>query len=78
MGMLSVGVYTVLKTTILPGIEVVEGEGDDDDEIELDESRYTSLQELCQGCPVVVEVGVADDDKVLVVDCDEEEEVTTL
>lgn len=73
-GALSLAVRAALRVVVLPGVVVVEGEADDDDDIEVDEETF-QLVEFTEEAPVAVTLSAIGGRHVYLADCTSEEEV---
>lgn len=72
-GALSLAVRAALRVVVLPGVVVVEGEADDDDDIEVDEEKF-QLVDYTEEAPVAVTLSAVGLDGVYLADCTSEEE----
>lgn len=75
-GALSLAVRAALRVVVLPGVVVVEGEADDDDDIEVDEETF-QLVEFTEEAPVAVTLSAVGSKRVYLADCTSEEEGCT-
>lgn len=72
-GALSLAVRAALRVLTLPGIVVIEGEADDDDDIEIDEQTFRLVQHT-ENAPVAITLSAIGNHGVYLSDCTSEEE----
>lgn len=73
-GALSLAVRAALRVVVLPGVVVIPGEADDDDDIEVDEETF-SLVKFAEDAPVAVTLSAVGANRTHLADCSSEEEV---
>lgn len=72
-GALSLAVRAALRVLTLPGIIVIEGEADDDDDVEIDEQTFRLVQHT-EDAPVAITLSAIGDHGTYLADCTSEEE----